>query len=228
MPRLVFDHLVIAAASLRQGVDWVEGKLGVAVPPGGFHPRMGTHNCLTALGPDSFLEVIAVDPAVEPPPRPRWFALDDPAERVRLEVRPRLLTWVAATDDIEASLARASAAGAEMGHAVEMTRGELTWLISIRDDGGLPENGTLPALIQWSHHAHPGGAHPAGRMTDLGLRLDTLELRHPDPAKLETVLQAVGADHLAEIVQDDKPVPSLRAALRSSDGARLVLAEEGE
>jgi hypothetical protein len=92
MPRLDFDHLVIGAASLRQGVDWVEGKLGVAMPPGGSHPRMGTHNHLTALGPDSCLEVIAVDPAAEPPARPRWFALDDPAERARLEARPRLLT----------------------------------------------------------------------------------------------------------------------------------------
>ncbi len=216
MPRLVLDHLVIGAATLAQGVDWVEGRLGGAVPPGGSHPRMGTHNHLTALGPDSFLEIIAIDPAAEPPPRPRWFALDDPAHRARLARCPRLLTWVAATDDIEASLARASAAGASLGRAVEMTRGELTWLISIRDDGRLLENGTLPVLIQWSHHAHPGGAHPAGRMTDLGLRLDTLELRHPDPAKLDTVLRAIGAEHLAEIVQDDRPVPSLRAVLCSS------------
>jgi hypothetical protein len=217
MPRLDFDHLVIGAASLRQGVDWVADRLGVAMPPGGSHPRMGTHNHLTALGPDSFLEVIAVDPAAEPPARPRWFALDDPARRTSLEARPRLLTWVAATGDIEASLALASAAGAELGRAVEMTRGELTWLISIRDDGGLPEMGTLPALIQWPHHAHPGGAHPASRMTDLGLRLDTLELRHPDPAKLGAVLKAIGADHLVEVVQDDRPVPSLRAALHSSE-----------
>jgi hypothetical protein len=113
-----------------------------------------------------------------------------------------------------------------MGRAVEMTRGDLTWLISIRDDGGLPENGTLPALIQWSHHAHPGGAHPAGHMTDLGLRLEMLELRHPNPANLDTVLRAIGADHLVAIVQDDRPAPSLRAVLRSSDGARLVLADD--
>jgi hypothetical protein len=211
MPRLDFDHLVIGAASLRQGVDWVEGKLGVAMPPGGSHPRMGTHNHLTALGPDSFLEVIAIDPAAEPPARPRWFALDDPARRTSLEARPRLLTWVAATGDIEANLAGARAAGAEIGRAVEMTRGELTWLISIRDDGGLPEAGTLPVLIQW-----PGGVHPAGQMTDLGLRLDTLELRHPNPANLDTVLRAIGADHLVAIVHDDRPVPSLRAVLRSS------------
>lgn len=208
---MAFDHLVIGAANLRQGVDWAVERLGVALPPGGAHPRMGTHNRLTALGPDSFLEVIAVDPDGEPPARPRWFALDDAAQRARLELCPRLLTWVAGTDDIEASLARARDAGADLGRPVEMTRGDLTWLISIRDDGALAEMGTLPALIQWSD-----GVNPANRMTDLGLRLDWLELRHPDPAKLETVLQAIGADHLAAVVRDERPVPSLRAALRDS------------
>jgi hypothetical protein len=97
MAKLTFDHLVIGAARLAQGVDWVADRLGAALPPGGSHPRMGTHNRLTALGPARFLEVIAVDPAAEPPPRPRWFALDDPAQKARLERRPRLLTWVAAT-----------------------------------------------------------------------------------------------------------------------------------
>lgn len=212
MAKLTFDHLVIGAARLAQGVDWVADRLGAALPPGGSHPRMGTHNRLTALGPASFLEVIAIDPAAdpvaEPLPRPRWFALDDPAERARLERRPRLLTWVAATDDIEASLARASAAGADLGRPVEMTRGDLTWLISIRDDGALAEGGTLPALIQW-----PDSAHPAGAMTDLGLRLERLELRHPEPTRLDAVLQAIGADALATIVR--AKAPSLRAFLRT-------------
>jgi len=211
MHGLTFDHLVIGAANLRQGVDWAVERLGVALPPGGAHPRMGTHNRLTALGPDSFLEVIAVDPEAEPPTRPRWFALDDPAQKARLELCPSLLTWVCGTDDIEASLARARDAGADLGRPVEMTRGGLTWLISIRDDGALAGNGTLPALIQW-----PEGAHPAGKMTDLGLRLEVLELRHPEPARLETQLRAIGAEPLATVVRAERP--SLRAALRSADG----------
>lgn len=219
MTGLVFDHLVIAAARLAQGVDWVAKQLGVALPPGGDHPRMGTRNHLTALGPDSFLEVIAVDPDAPPPGRPRWFALDDPAQQVRLVRRPALLTWVAGTDDVEASLGRARTAGIDLGRAVEMTRGELTWLISIRDDGTLPDGGTLPALIQW-----PAGPHPAGAMTDLGLRLERLELHHPQPERLGARLRAIGADHLAEIVPGDRP--SLQAVLRASDGTRRVLGHE--
>lgn len=212
MTDLRFDHLVIGAASLAQGVDWVEAELGVTLPPGGTHPRMGTHNRLTAVGPASFLEIIAVDPAAEPPPRPRWFALDDPAEGARLEDCPRLLTWVAGTDDIAASLTRARNAGVDLGRPVEMTRGDLTWLISIRDDGALAEGGTLPALIQW-----PQGRHPASAMTDLGLRLESLELGHPDPARLTALLQAMGAEPLAAVVRGEQP--SLRAVLRSSGDA---------
>jgi hypothetical protein len=218
--KLRFDHLVIGAASLAQGVAWAERNLGVTLPPGGSHPRMGTHNRLTALGPARFLEIIAVDPDAEPPARPRVFALDDPAERARLERSPRLIAWVAGTGDIAASLARARDAGAELGPAVELTRGDLVWRLSIPDDGGLPEGGTLPALIQWR-----AGPHPAGAMADLGLRLETLALGHPVPAKLEAVLAAIGASDLATVRRADRP--ALGAVLRAADGARVVLGEDG-
>ena len=217
MAGLAFDHLVIGAADLTQGVDWAAGQLGVALPPGGAHPRMGTHNHLTALGPDSFLEVIAVDPTAPPPGRPRWFALDDPAQRARLARQPALLTWVARCDDMATSLARAGAAGIDLGPAVEMTRGDLTWRISIRDDGALTDGGLLPALIQWRD-----GPHPAGAMTDQGLRIESLELRHPEPERLAARLRAIGGDHLAEVVPDGRA--SLRAVLRDAEGTRRVLA----
>jgi hypothetical protein len=113
------------------------------------------------------------------------------------------LTWVAGTDDIAASLACARTAGADLGRPVEQTRGDLTWLIS---------GGTLPALIQW-----PQGRHPASAMTDLGLRLESLELGHPDPARLTALLQAMGAEPLAAVVRGEQP--SLRAVLRSSGDA---------
>lgn len=218
--KLRFDHLVIGAASLEQGVAWAENRLGVTIPPGGAHPLMGTHNCLSALGPASFLEIIAIDPAAAAPARPRLFALDDPAMRARLERAPRLIAWVTGTDDIAASLAQARDAGAELGPAVELTRGDLVWRLSIPHDGGLPEGGTLPALIQWR-----AGPHPAGGMADLGLRLEALALGHPEPPKLEAVLAAIGADRLATTVRADRPV--LRAVLRAADGARVVLGEVG-
>ena len=58
---LSLDHLVVAALTLEAGVDHVFRSLGVAIPPGGAHPLMGTHNHLMQLGEGVFLEVIARD-----------------------------------------------------------------------------------------------------------------------------------------------------------------------
>src|SRR5690606_18671603 len=99
--RSLIDHLVVTAPDLDTGAAWVKSLLGVEPVPGGGHAAMGTHNRLLKLGPSSYLEVIAVNPAAPAPTRPRWFALDElePGEP------PRLATWVVRTTDIEAAQA---------------------------------------------------------------------------------------------------------------------------
>ena len=52
--RLVFDQMAMGALTLGEGKRFVNERLGVDVPFGGTHPLMGTHNCLTRLGGDSF------------------------------------------------------------------------------------------------------------------------------------------------------------------------------
>ena len=99
------DHLVVAAASLEQGVAWCEATLGVTPGPGGVHATMGTHNRLLRIAteafPDAYLEIIAIDPAAPPPGRPRWFGLDEPALRERVAQHPRLVTAVVRTPLVE-------------------------------------------------------------------------------------------------------------------------------
>ena len=99
------DHFVIGAPSLAQGVAYVERTLGVQIPPGGAHTRMGTHNHLMKLGDQVFLEVIASDPQLSEPDGPRWYGLDDPFVRTRIAAEPCLLTWVVNCDDIHSLLA---------------------------------------------------------------------------------------------------------------------------
>jgi len=96
------DHLVIASANLEQGVNYVRDMLGVEMPFGGVHQKMGTHNHLMQLGNSVFLEIISIDPDIEPPNRPRWFGLDDPLIRRKVKTEPTLLTWVVNTDDLKA------------------------------------------------------------------------------------------------------------------------------
>lgn len=158
--RLAFDHIAVAAQSLEDGAAWIEQRLGVTPGPGGAHPLMGTHNRLLSLGPDSYLEIIAIDPTAAAPDRPRWFGLDV------FRGPPRLVAWVARTD---AALTAPPGATISAQH-----RGDLRWRIAIPDDGTPMAGGAWPTLIAWD------GPHPAGRLPDRGLRLDRLELSAPD------------------------------------------------
>src|SRR4051794_29994915 len=72
-PTARLDHLVVVAPTLGAGAASVRSALGADPRPGGWHDRMGTHNVLLRLGPDVYLEVIAIDPAARPPGRVRWF-----------------------------------------------------------------------------------------------------------------------------------------------------------
>lgn len=174
------DHIAVAAPDLASGARFVEHALGVRLQPGGVHSRMGTHNLLLRLGDDVYLEVIAPDPAAPQPGRPRWFELD----RLAPASPPRVATWVARTDDIAAAR---QACGMEVGEAEPMTRGALSWRITIPADGSLPGGGAAPTLIQWD-----GAAHPAAALDDVGCTLEGLDLFHPEPARIRGVLDAMG------------------------------------
>ena len=154
---LILDHVAIGCATLAEGAAYIRGKLGVDVPVGGRHERMGTHNLLMRIGDKVYLELIAIDPEAPMPGQPRWFALDDPAQQAHLRERPRPIAWIAGTGDIAAVLA---ASPVDLGRAVDMSRGELRWRISLRDDGALPEAGALPILIEWAQGRIPVPAWP--------------------------------------------------------------------
>ena len=49
MTAAAVDHLVVAAATLADGVAWCERTLGVTPGPGGRHPLFGTHNRLLKI-----------------------------------------------------------------------------------------------------------------------------------------------------------------------------------
>jgi len=206
------DHFAIAATDLASGTAWLEARLGVALAPGGVHPRMGTHNRVLRLGDGVYLELIAIDPAATPPGRPRWFGLDEPELAARLAERPRLVAWVAATDDLDAATA---ASPFPHGPIHEMTRGDLVWRITIPDDGAAVEGGVVPTLIEW-----PPGVHPTKRMADAGCTLERLTIRHPDAGRIASGLVAIGLEDATVDVVDG--APSLAATIVTPAG-RVVL-----
>lgn len=178
------DHLVLGTTDLDRGAAWLERFLGVTLSPAGTHVRMGTHNRLLSLGPECYLELIAIDPAGGVPFMPRWFGLDTRDVQERIASRPRLLGWVARTDQI-ASLDQKT--GGILGGVHAMERGDFRWRITIPADGYPVEGGLVPSLIQWDV-----AAHPCHRLPDQQCRLEWMEAAHPNPAKVAYLLDELG------------------------------------
>lgn len=207
-PAAVFDHLVVAAATLEQGAAYLEQRLGARPQMGGKHKAMGTHNSLLKLGAKSYIEVIAIDPEAVSPHRPRWFALDAPALQSSLSEAPRLIHWVARTADIAAAR---RAFRLDPGTAQPMTRGAYDWWITIPADGSLPAGGVLPTLIQWA-----GTLHPADALPEAGLRLLALAGAHPEPALIRPTLAALSLSDTIPITYGTPP--RLAAMLQTPRG----------
>lgn len=197
---LALDHLVVAAATLEQGVAWCESVLGVTPGPGGAHALFGTHNRLLKLdgAPDAYLEIIAIDPAATPlrqPPLRRWFDLDDATLQASLQRHgPQLVHWVARVPDIHQAVGLLASGGWERGPVLEASRptpeGLLSWKITVRDDGRRLADGALPTLIQW------GERHPARGLPSAGVSIRALRGGGPHGADVTTALRTLQAPPL--------------------------------
>lgn len=182
---------MIGAKTLSEGVDYVKSTLGVDIPFGGEHLTMGTHNHLMQLGSDTFLEVIAVNETIAPPAKPRWYGLDDPYIRHRLEKQPCLLTWVVNTHNLDALIKNASFS---LGRSESVSRGNLSWNFGLPEDGRIFAGGILPYAIEWHTQVHP-----SRNMLDTGCHIQGLDIYHPYPDWLESALLSIGASQLVSI-----------------------------
>jgi len=212
------DHLVIGAKTLSQGVNYVREQLGVEMPFGGVHTKMGTHNHLMRTGKNTFLEIIAINHDIDPPDRPRWFGLDDPFIRQQIDRQPSLLTWVVNTHDIKKLAQRSTVS---LGKAELISRGQLNWYFGLPDDGRLIAGGMLPYVIQWQTDKHP-----SKNMIDLGCNLERLEIFHPYPRWLQSALSSIGASGLVQVHALSKnEIPYMIAYINSPLGIKKLYSQ---
>lgn len=209
MTFVAVDHLVVAAATLDQGVAWCERTLGVTPGPGGRHAIFGTHNRLLKIAsdayPQAYLEIIAIDPEAPAPARPRWFGLDD----TDLSTGPRLIHWVGRSPMLDMHRWGLITVGEPPGDPVAASRetpnGLLQWQILVPADGRLRCGGALPTLIQWQ------GTHPAETMPDSGVVLKALTTRSVPPRAREVL-------RLRGITAATDSGPALQAQLSTPRG----------
>ena len=202
------DHLVVVAPSLDAGSRYVQAQLGVETEPGGEHTRMGTHNRLLRLGEATYLEVISINPSSPPPGRARWFNLD----RLGPHDPPRLATWIVRSSDIESSVA---ACGEDLGRIERMSRGTLSWRITVREDGTLPFDGVMPSLIEWDTDQHPCTV-----LRDSGCRLVSIEAGHPMAARVSRSIESICLVGRVTIAERDRP--HLAATVETPAGLRTL------
>jgi hypothetical protein len=205
MTKAILDHLVISAETLDQGVAWVESVLGVQMAGGGEHPTMGTHNRLLSLGPDAYIEVIAINPAAGPPQHPRLFDMD------HFRGEPKLTNWVLRTKSISAAL---TLAPQNAGRATLLGRDSFRWLMAVPADGRYPYGGAFPGLIEW--HSQ----HPAPLLPDAGCRLTGFEITHPEAGALQTALAPFLDDMRVSVRRGAKV--GFRAQIATPQGPRVL------
>lgn len=205
------DHIVVVAPTLEIGADYVRRTLGAEPQPGGAHARMGTHNLLLRLGPNCYLEIIAIDPAAPLPDCKRWFDID----RLPKDAPAALTTWVARTDNLDSALAACSQ---PLGKILPMTRAALEWRITVPVDGHLPGGGVLPTLIQWGTPTHP-----ATGLKDSGVSLQSLTLCHPDLPACLAILQALNFVGPVSVVSVTPSTPPYVVAYFDTPLGRRIL-----
>lgn len=190
---LKLDHLTVIAPTLEEGVLHVSNCLDLDVPFGTRHDYMGTHNHRLQLGGSVYLEIVALDPDGTPPARTRWFGLDDQAAvRSDWEEGRRLRGWVASTVDVASEIARHKGV---FGETVPLPFGDPTFSFSIPADGSLPLNGAAPSLID-----HRDDPTSMARIPDLGARLVSFSLEHPEPVTIGALYDALAIDRPPTVV----------------------------
>jgi hypothetical protein len=140
---VLIDHLVYAVPDLPAAVADVAERSGVRAQAGGKHIGLGTHNALLALGPQTYLEIIAPDHEQLEPSMPRPFGVDSVGHG-------RLVSWALACDDIDAAVAAARSRGYDPGDVADGQRAEptgtvLRWRLTVSEMAG----GLAPFLISW-------------------------------------------------------------------------------
>ena len=205
------DHLVVAASTLQEGVEYIEDLFCTRMAAGGEHATQGTHNRLLALSGGAYLEVIAINPDAPGPQYPRWFDLDSAAMQIQLSRKPKLITWVARSTGLSELIEKLPF---NLGEIQPMARRGFKWKMTLSKDGKLYHEGVFPLLIEWL-----GDAHPVDSLPDCGCELISMTGKTDDARTVRRLIELMGLQPVLDIVKiEDGSADMLSATVRTPSG----------
>ena len=112
-----------------------------------------------------------------------------------------------ATDNLDRTVENSPVDLGEIQNCAEMI---LRWRLTVPQQGNLLMGGLIPFFIEW-----PKDTHPSQNLVQLGIKLEAIQLTHPEPDMLTGLLSALEVDHLCTV---SKAEPSLSFALGTPQG----------
>jgi hypothetical protein len=103
--------------------------------------------------------------------------------------------------------------GAVFGDKVSLPTENPDFAFSIPKDGSLPLDGALPSIID-----HWGDSSYVELIPDLGARLHSLILEHPEPTNIEAIYSELSIDRPPVITRGNKI--KYRAMIETMDGMK--------
>jgi len=195
------DHFMIAANDLGRLAAHFTAVTGVPVAEGGTHADLGTHNKLIATTTDTYLELIAPDPASD--------TRSDLREAIELIETPRLhrIIVLGSLDRFPAiveTYRRAGIPAVVKPLSRRSASGEMLHWHLLMPAGGNAYGAFAPLFIDWGTATHPSRSLPPAPCTVVDCRA-----RHPDPRTIRALWNELGFELPLEQGQASRMVVTL-------------------
>jgi len=182
-PAARIDHVIVGISDLQQGMDEIERLTGVRPGIGGAHPGGGTWNALMSLGDNSYLEILAPNPAEQ--------IASAELEGLRGLHRLTPIGWAVSTSDEQALRAALDSQGfkltaPEPGSRRKADGSMLRW---VTFGFANLDHALAPFFIIWGDPAQ----HPS-RTSARDCELKSIQIEDPAAAELGRVVKALELD----------------------------------
>ncbi|MCC3861948.1 VOC family protein [Pseudemcibacter aquimaris] len=205
------DHIIFAVSDYDEAIEFLQNKSGIKAADGAIQKERGTRNALLSAGNQTYLEILAPDPAQMPfnpteNPKTAFASVISQFENSEVDM------FAYSTNDIDAAKKNGEELGLKVGGPYEGSRtipsGEvITW--SEMEFYGHEFGQFIPFVMNWGTSTHPGTTSPKG------IELKEIIVQHPKNEELAKIYKALGVP--ATVEYGEKPVIKVKLSSKKGD-----------